>query len=251
MAEWLPVQQLPKAPIVEAVIDVKVGAPRGSQAALSSVRVALSSKYPVSRDIRLLGSQVEVGPTGHRTSVSEKVIGIRCENTDKNEIVQARIDGVAYSRLTPYLDWHEFSARAREAWNQYRQVIEPERVMRVAVRYINRVAPNASSAEIREQLLTKPNVGGDLGAEPDWFISRLEVPTAEDGVRAIVAQALQPEAGGLASLTIDIDVFVRWPNQDFSDDEIWDRLDVLRSVKNRIFFGCFRDTPTVRAWFGL
>lgn len=68
-----------------------------------------------------------------------KKIGFQFWDAEKVRVFQARLDGFTYSRLAPYDCWEDLCGEARRLWRQYREFAKPERVSRIAVRYINRL----------------------------------------------------------------------------------------------------------------
>lgn len=44
-----------------------------------------------------------------------------------------------YSHLQPYTNWRTFSDEARELWQAYRDAVQPHKVVRIGLRYINRL----------------------------------------------------------------------------------------------------------------
>src|SRR5438094_288898 len=59
-----------------------------------------------------LGRRVEVKP-GQRSE------GFFFSSVDGRQVVQARLDGFAFSRLKPYKDWDHLRAEAKRLWRDY------------------------------------------------------------------------------------------------------------------------------------
>src|SRR5262249_28037257 len=77
----------------------------------------------------------------------ESVPGIRMASGDAASILLMLANGLTTSRLAPYEGWEPFYARARENWDLWRRHLDWREVIRVGVRYINRLDIRTESDE--------------------------------------------------------------------------------------------------------
>lgn len=127
----------PKAPITEAIIDLRADLPDGTSVAdLERVHIGQEVAYPIKRNRALNVVQGQIGEQGAAAACS-KHIGFLFASQDGKSLFQARLDGFTMSRLAPYERWESFRDEARRLWDVYRSVAKPIKVIRVAVRYIN------------------------------------------------------------------------------------------------------------------
>lgn len=229
---------LNRAPIREALIDIQVARPNELDlSVLDGVHGRIKEDYPLKRKRHHWQGHFELKPdSAPRQSVDDEVVGYIYSSEDKRNVAQARLDGCTQSRLTPYDDWRELRDKARKLWDAYREVVQPQRVTRVAVRYIN-------------ELRLKPPID-----PADWFTIRLQLPPSltrgglqmftkltaqhpDQHATSHVIQYAEPQADedGRIRIVFDIDVF-RTREMSPDSEELWTVLDQLRSIKNDIFF---------------
>lgn len=226
-------RQYHKAPITEAVIDLRVElSAETTVASLSTIQV---DGYPTQEAMFLEQFQFAVG-NPESSSVSHHEAGFRCRSTDGHNVYQARLDGFTMSRLAPYDNWGSFSTEARRLWNVYRQGAKPTRVQRLAVRYLNRIDVPLPLDDFGEYFRTVPQVSPDLSGGLSAYVMQLQMPLPELKSMAVINEILgaQQPRTDIVSVVLDIDIF-RTEDVPTDEDEIWNFMNELRNVKNRIF----------------
>ena len=133
---------LPNAPIVEALIDLRVQLPdEFSIKELAPFRDGLHESFPIIRKRKQIHAQLTFSPSAPPAVrvESPKPDGYMLTSADGTEVVQGRLDGYTFSRLRPYRDWDSLRDSARKFWEIYCDVAHPTSISRLAVRYINRL----------------------------------------------------------------------------------------------------------------
>src|SRR5438874_933662 len=124
-----------KAPIIEALIDLRVELPvSATLQLLESVYDIIKRQYPVKANRVNVRSVLSVG-SEIGASTDQTVMGFAFTSEDGKQIFQARRDGFTFSRLRPYAGWPELRDEARRLWDIYRDTAKPDKITRVAVRY--------------------------------------------------------------------------------------------------------------------
>ena len=133
-------------------------------------------------------------------------------------------------------------ARVTEAWEAvrepwvYRDLVRPVEVVRVAVRYINRI-PFPPDVNIEELFRTGPRFPTDMSDDFSAYMSRIVLEDREHEMSAIVSQHIEPSTTGEKPVfVLDIDAY----KADRFGKDVTDLqacLTSLREFKNRIFFG--------------
>lgn len=234
MTEW---PLLKNAPISEALIDIRVQLPpEVGIADLESIHDRIRDEYP-DRHERFSGSatlgvkpqqeiQVSVQSTG--------VDGYVHENSDRTLLFQARLDGFTINRLQPYESWTKLRDEAQRMWSLYEEVARPLSIKRLALRYINRIELPSPVGDIKDWLLTAPELGQTLPQTLEGVFMRLVVPFEAEGAKAIITQALEPSPTDTFRLILDIDAFKIVTG---NVPDIWRELQELRDIKNQVFYG--------------
>jgi len=234
----------PKAPIVEAVIDIK--APATTVFEEASVRRRLDEKL---RDYSFLDSrrefrhELELEAEGGRTP-SQKLHdlgwkGVRFRSTDEKHIAQFNRDGFVFSRLDPYKNWEQLSTEGIKIWTVFKEVAQPTEILRLGLRFINRILLPVGELRFEDYIERAPvsPIGMDLPFHGFMHHDTLAVPGHPYAITVIRTIQLPPNSGGPGvALILDIDVFT---TQGVRLDEgiLIQCLNEMRWLKNKVFFG--------------
>lgn len=241
-----PQKRYKNAPITEAVIEIRIQPPESfGPDTLRNLAESFKADFPKTAPMRLvqMGVAAQAQPDEPLSfSSSHGVVGYRLSKANDSRVLQIRRDGLAYSHLAPYTEWATFKAEAQPLWAKYRTAIPGAKLVRCALRYINRVDIPETKIEvydyfklytkIPEQLPQQDVIGAALS---------LQMPQLDLECMAIINQALvDPVKPGHISIILDIDVF-RQSIETWQDSEVWTFLDKLRDRKNEIFESCITD----------
>lgn len=189
--------QYENAPIQEALIDIRANvSPSVKLGQIESIHERVKGKYP-GRQQRLhvegqFSSGDEVGAVAKQT-----LMGYAFSSEDGKQIFQARRDGFTFSRLRPYGNWFELSTEAWRLWDIYRDTVNPEKITRVAVRYINQVNIPRPAIDYKEYFRTTPEVSPDLPQGISGFFMQLQFPQPDfQGMLILTQTAVHPRDPG-------------------------------------------------------
>ncbi|MHB1273311.1 MAG: TIGR04255 family protein [Rhodanobacter sp.] len=236
-----------KAPIVEAVIDLRV---RFDEAptfdVLKRAAATLKERFPVQENVHQVHMALKVGDISKKSptsSLGQHRIGVLMRPSNGQRVLQFQQGGFAYSHLAPYTDWARFRNEAREYWNIYCRLFKPAAVVRYAVRFINRIAMPHGRADLDMFTTLYPNVPNVLQDSADRYFLQLLLPQSQVATNAqlIINSALAEgdQADGV-SLMLDFDLFAP-ADVTVDSEEVWQRLDAFRVRKNEVFEACITD----------
>jgi len=231
----------PQAPITEAIIDIRVRLPESMRPDdLDELHALVRDQYPGKENRALAQGRCEVG--AHvSASASQQPIGFLFKTSDEKQVFQARTDGFTFSRLAPYESWKPFRDEARRLWELYRQVGKPEEVLRLAVRYINRIDIPLPFDDLNQYLRTFPEVSPDLPQALSGLFMQLTIPQPDIDCVTLLNEALiEPAHPDIASIILDIDLF-RQNSVPQDDAELWKFFEILHARKNAVFEACVTD----------
>ena len=236
------------APITEALIDIRVEPlPSSMLEDLKAIHDSVKDQCPEKRERFNVQGEIHVGPEVS-ASAQRTLIGFDFKTSDGKQIFQARLDGFTFSRLKPYGNWVELRDQARSLWSIYRAVIGGQKVIRVAVRYINQIDIPVPSLDYKDYFLTTPEISPALPQVLSGFFMQLQLPQPDfNGMLILNQTAATPPVPNTNSVILDLDVFKEAP-EFASDEQVWEMLEVLRERKNKYFEGCITDKT--RALFG-
>jgi uncharacterized protein (TIGR04255 family) len=242
----------PRAPITEALIDIRVTLPDEITVAdLAGVNIGGDIGYPHRRNQFAGEAHIAIGEQlGAATRQAH--VGYAFVSSDERQIVQVRLDGFTFSRLAPYDRWGTFRGEAHRLWTLYRSLAKPVSITRAAVRYINRLDLPLPIEDLKDYLRTVPEVSPDLPQGLSGYLMQLAIPQEDIGASLLLNEALLPPSNpDTASILLDIDLF-RELHAPIEEEELWRLLDQFRDRKNKVFEDCitertrelFRDAKT-------
>jgi uncharacterized protein (TIGR04255 family) len=231
---------LPRAPITEALIDIRAELPEHiGLAELSGFNRGIEDTFTERTESRSVSTRIEVSESKDPRLIvpPAEPDGFSFRAPTQRLVAQTRRDGFSLSRLYPYHDGNTFIDQAKEFWERYVRIAEPVRVTRVSVRNVNRILIPVGT-EFERFILTGPEIARSLPQNLLHFFLRLVIPDQATGALALVTETIAPadEAEiGVIPFVFDIEASldVSLPPQ---SDGIWEVTSMLRKFKNRIFF---------------
>lgn len=187
--------------------------------------------------------QVEMKPDAPQiTTTSGGPTGYLFRSADGTQAVQALRQGFSFSRFKPYQDWKTFSREARDLWSRFATLTKPDKVTRIGLRYINRIELPLPFNDLKEYLLTVPEIAPGLPQGLSGFFFRTVIPVeAAEAFATITETIAEGDASkGVVPVILDIDVF-RMGTFPIVADKLWPRFDPLRELKNDFFFKSLTD----------
>lgn len=225
-------EHLSKAPILEAVLDVRVSEDRLLPLVdLEAFINSLANRYPVVE--KDLADEGDEGSTADSPRAREQ--GYIASNQENTAAAQARVYGFVFNRLKPYPTWEEFRDEARTLWEQFVKCFPDLKPESIGLRYINRIELDVDPTGERRLLKAWPLPDDSpIARKPGRYFMRMDMPTVYEGIDASLMHALELTKGGEHTVLI-LDHNVR-ARGDLDQSNIWSRFETLRMVKNDLFF---------------
>jgi len=234
-SDW---ETFPKAPIVEAVVDLRATLPSSVTAdALAAIHDRIRGDFPHKESQFEIAAQVAFGGDQPAASSQQKPHGFRFLTEDRKWIFQARLDGFTLSHLEPYTNWENLETRAAKLWADYLAVATPLSVDRIGLRYINRIFIPRDAA-LSDYFTIEPRLGAGLPQKFREFGVQVALEDTEVPALVLLQQRRDsdwPTRPTETPIVLDIDVFREW-RLDPRSDEVWKLLGALRDLKNMMFF---------------
>lgn len=232
-----PNEPIPRAPVTEALFDIQVELPQDIRVdTLEQLCDSVQNEYPTKQSRRRFEGRIELkaDQVSGSESIDLGIDGFLGWSEDSKQVVQFRFDGFSYSRLKPYIDWEQHFPNVVKYWRIYSEKTSPIKVKRIALRYINLIAiPFKFHWE--DCFINFPKLPLERSTLSNFF-NRLEFLLPEESIKAIVTQKLALSNDPIhKSAILDIEV-VKKINSQISEESIADVFDLLREVKNDVFF---------------
>jgi uncharacterized protein (TIGR04255 family) len=234
-----PFPQLSRPPLREALIDIRL-AENLPPSFVDQLKIPILAGYLRVGDIKYGGMRFQLPPDrpAQVAITSDEIVGARFDKEDKSKAVQFRRDGITFSVLKDYRNWDDIRCTAGDFWQLFLDLAGTQvapAIKRLAVRYIN-VINVPATGDLDHYLTAGPRIPSALPQGLTTFLQRLVVPFTEEQASAIITQALEPQVESVVPTVLDIDVFSEVGSIDGANAEVWNRLDRLRFIKNRVFF---------------
>ena len=232
-----------RPPITEAIIDIRVS-PCASitletlDGLCDRYRHAYPSIEPLYETRGMMHVRAGVSASA---SAEQTQLGFKCTSVDGRNIYQSRLNGLTFSRLAPYENWACFRDQAKRLWCEFREAGQPTEVVRLAVRYINRIDIPHQHIDLKDYFRTTPEVSPELPQQLLGFFMQLRLPQSDISSQVLINHTIVPPAhDDEVSVILDIDLF-RSEGVYQDDQDIWAFLEELHVRKNHIFESCITD----------
>ncbi|HWS84831.1 MAG TPA: TIGR04255 family protein [Ktedonobacteraceae bacterium] len=186
----------------------------------------IQNDYPEMEPLVEIGLQFEQGPLGAGTNLVPKRQKVRFKHSTRPLILQLGEDFLSISTLPPYRGWKVMRRDALAAWQQVEEVLQPEVINRIGIRYINRIEKETEQDHLGTWLVANDYIpNGILRSEPGSLL-RLQTRLDTENSLIITLGDTQSEVNGEGVIIFDIDrIFEREmaTGQEFLEQEI-DRL---------------------------
>lgn len=237
--------RLSRAPIVEAVIHWQTSSTADLDLTAAKSLLAVNLPMYECQQTTEYDTHLMQDPSGLGISHQRKeVLRLSREGDDHRNIAQFKQDGVVFSRVGVYSNWEIFQNDALQVWDSFHEIASPSIVERLGVRFINQI--NLLPKETPPTYLkNSPKSPQAVPIKSARFLHQdlFELEDRPYHVNMVIAaQTLPPDRRVLA---IDIDVSARSLDGKNSD-EIRDRLQEMRQIKNALFFDCLKQSALKR-----
>lgn len=238
-------QRYNRPPIVEAVIDLKIGDVL-SERDMERLRDRFKRAFPAVEDRKTIQVQAQLGqfttnvfPAGFKLSAQNGI-----------DVVLINPDSFGSVRLAPYESWEDFAGFAKDNFEAFLKVVGRKRIIRVGVRFINRLdIPNSDfqgGKAISEFVcigVSLPNIASETGT----YSIAINGVEASTGAKFILQSSTIDPPALLDHTSIALDIDAYWDNDiPMRIEDMWSRTEVLRQAKNAIFEACITDKSRAR-----
>jgi uncharacterized protein (TIGR04255 family) len=230
------------APVVEALLDITARFPKPvDPAEFTDLHKDIAADYPIVETRQGFQFTLPVAPKPNFAPppiVPSGILAYVFRAADSSKVVQSRRDGLAFSQLTPYQGWDSAIREAIRLWQAYQIRYQPERVLRLAVRYINRLKLPGPTLDFDDYLVGTPKIPVDLPQGLSEFSVSYVIPLAAKtaGRVHLAFNAVEMSAADVPVL-LDINVTRECDIDPADAAALETSFADLRAFKNRLFFG--------------
>jgi len=156
-----------------------------------------------------MGLQFEIGPLGLGQKILPPRPRMRFKHASRPLLVQLAENVLTVNVLAPYTGWDTMSRDVLDVWRQARDVLEPSAIIRIGLRYINRIERQSADDHPGNWLKASDYIAPVVLRSTPEFLSRVEAHLDAKN-RIIVTLGNQPPAAasGYGAIIFDIDRIV-------------------------------------------
>ena len=238
--------KLDHPPIVEAVVDIDCDFPPGFdlQKIEEAAAKAFGDRYPKHRQQHTAEHQVEIrAGAAHQIAARVGLQALQFVSEDERQLVQIRIRGFSFNRLAPYTGLDDYLPEIEATWKSCVKLTRPLKVLRVCLRYINRILLPLAEGKVRLEdfLQVSPRLPDEANLKFKGFLRQHIAVEESTGNEVTLVLTTQPAEPKCLPLIFDI-AAGRFENLDPEDWKgIGERIESLRSLKNRVFHNTLTD----------
>jgi uncharacterized protein (TIGR04255 family) len=235
-----------KPPIQEAVFDVRYTDPgqpdfRNLPAFLAHMPAAYSGPVTPVFEAQPVIQTMGAGST-QATNFALNIAGpnLQVWAADRKLMITVGKDRVSSHALGPYCGWENFRPQALEAHKAFSEVFRPASVMRIGIRYVNRVVLPLTDFDIAEYFVGTSTVALRT-ASISRLLSRIEgqFPASNDQFGITFGSA--ESAPDTVAFMLDIEAYYASLAQPVQVDAVEDHMDRLRDEERELFEAMITD----------
>jgi len=123
----------------------------------------------------------------------------------------------------------------------YQEIVKPDGVKRIGVRYINRITINDDHLTLSDFFAVPPQMPDELDVNISNFFLRLETAYVDLPIQLIQTFGSAPSEPGSAAFILDLDVIREWEDDSLPVEEALSQVDTLRDRERDAFEALITD----------
>lgn len=241
-----------KPPILEALCEIRLDSGQTWDLAIPGLLYSEVKHIFPQRQQRGDTLEVEFDPA--TKTLVQKPASTRAHflSDDGRMLMQVGTDLLVINHLAPYSSWVKLKEKIDIALRAYVGIASPKTVLRVGLRYINRLTLPLGIVPLGEYLTISPNRPPNTPETVASWAQRLEIPfVTPEGLMILqtgnIVVENPGEVQGVTGIMLDLDFGTITPRS-AAVDEIMDWLEAAHSEIETTFENCITDQA--RATFG-
>jgi uncharacterized protein (TIGR04255 family) len=179
----------PKPTIVQVTSEIAFTSAEEVKLSAASLYPIFATEFPEIQPVNLaLQLQVVLGqqqPIIQDPSVSANAQAFRFATPDGKRFVQLSKTNFVYQSNERYPGWKDFQAKLIELWTASLSHTKPSTIVKVGLRYINRIVKSKTDQVLSDWLQPTPDLPAALIASKEHFLGRIESSPAPSNLRLV------------------------------------------------------------------
>jgi uncharacterized protein (TIGR04255 family) len=232
-----------KPPIQEAVCEIVFADGEWTFGSAAEFYMQVKERYNAP-PTQLVDSGLQLGEEqGKQTlTFASKSPRTRFSSADGSALITVGERLLAIHALPPYSGWEVFRKDISDALNCYADVTKSQKVVKIGVRYINRLNFEDSDLPLADYFHCAPRVPDDPFNGMNGFFERLELAVESSPAKVVLifasVEAEEPFSG---SVMLDLDVIRSWEEQPLEMQSVMEMVESLRALERDSFEALITD----------
>lgn len=232
--------RLPKAPIVEAVLDIECEMPPkiDLDALERAASEGLGKEYPKHEKQFIQEHTFQATPAETpKLSVRRNTQVLRFRQEDGKQLVQIRAQGFSFNRLAPYSSLNDYLPEIERTWRVFLGLTAPIQVRAVRLRYINRIPVplGDGGVDLADYFSMGPGIPEEEGLTFVSFLNRFSLVEMKTGNQVNIILAADGPRDQSLPVILDIEAVGQLVTEPTDWSAIVGKIEALRELKNRVF----------------
>ena len=199
----------PNPTIVQVTCEIAFSPQTDNRLSAGTLYPIFAAEFPEIAPIGIGTIQFVLGPQPFAPAAPEQpqnATAFRFSTQTGSRFVQVSQSGFIYQTAEPYKGWADFSAKLLELWEKSAAVLRPGPVVKVGLRYINKIPKSEDHPHAVEWLRVTPDIPEALLTSKEHFLGRIESSPAPAHLRLVtVLNALPTPDSPAGAIVFDID----------------------------------------------
>ncbi len=195
--------------ITEAICEIHFRLPQSREWKPSlpgAIFKQLQDEFPIIEPVLEMGLQFEIGPSGTSTKILPPPQKFRFRHATRPLVLQIAENTFSINILAPYPGWKDTRTYALATWQKVEDVLKPEIISRVGLRYINRIAKETAQDRPKDWLMATEYIPEGILHSEAGFLLRLQSHLNRENTLIITLGDTTPDAESIhGAIIFDLD----------------------------------------------
>ena len=184
--EDIPKRSYRNPPVVEALCEIYFAESSWDDTVPGAFYERIRARFPRKQRREIQEAKITMGPETSSAGVQRLPPWMQFLTEDGSLMIQIAENLVVVNQLLPYRHFENWEPVIYETLNVYNEVALPEKIIRIGLRYINRIEIPGTIIAMEDYFTIYPNLPRFFGNRHGAFLVRVEVPQAELGHTALI-----------------------------------------------------------------
>ena len=210
----IPERRYRKPPVVESLCEIYFSDSKWDDTIPGAFYERVKSDFPNKRQREIQQAEIMLGTSGEAAAgVRRLPPWMQFVSANGERMLQIARDLLVVNQLRPYPHFEAWEPEVYKALAIYNELAKPGKVVRLGLRYINRVVIAQARVQMEKYFTIYPQLPQALGDTHGAFLVRVEVPQPQQGRTVLItfgtAEPPAPGANGQAFLLDLYDILQR------------------------------------------